>query len=187
MTVTDGTWLHCLSFIPKPKVFLHLHSWWTLLSSLWENVLPFQLFLRPVSEPDPSCVSFSSPGRSSEKKNKDGPSDEVRWRFTPTVVHQNKGYIMVIDGFFYTFEPARVLFLSIFGKRRRDPDCFQITASSKLQFRANNTNIVVSATSFDFPRGSGKDRWNQKEWQLNGSEDNWKRWGFTAQNSLCLS
>lgn len=87
----------------KPKMFLHLHSRWTLLSSLWENVLPFQLFLRPVSEPDPSCVSFTRPGKSSAKKKKKKrmslrmKSGDV---FTPTIVHQNKSYIMVIDGFF---------------------------------------------------------------------------------------
>lgn len=42
-------------------------------------------------------------------------------------------------------------------KRDGDPYCFQITASSKLQFKANDANIVLSATSFDFPRGSGKE------------------------------
>lgn len=103
----------------KPKMFLHLHSRWTLLSSLWENVLPFQLFLRPVSEPDPSCVSFTRPGRSSAKKKKKKKKRMIlRMKsgdvFTPTIVHQNKSYIMVIDGFFYIFEPARVLFLSLF-------------------------------------------------------------------------
>lgn len=60
-----------------------------------------------------------------------------------------------MGGFFLALGSARVLFQS--GKRDCDPYCFQITASSKLQFRADDAIIVLSATSFDFPRGSGKE------------------------------